>query len=183
MPRPNLITGRSAGAGIARLLAEQASEAELRKAAQWNPGSVAPAALIVEPENEMTLTLPWAPSMNAYWGLRVTSNGQRIMVVTKQGKRYQKLVAGLVAIRWRRPPIDYYVAVLMEAWAPSNDYAPGGRWFYDCDNRIKPVQDAMAKAGVIVNDKLIRDVRIVDRGIEAPGRVVVSIRRFRGYGR
>jgi Holliday junction resolvase RusA-like endonuclease len=120
--------------------------------------------------------------MNAYWGMRVTKRGQRIMVVTKAGTKYQKLVASLVAMRWRRPPIDYRIALLIEAWAPSGQYAEGGRWEWDVDNRVKPLTDALAKAGVMVNDKLVRDSRIVDRGVEPPGRVVVSIRRFRGYG-
>jgi len=70
--------------------------------------------------------------------------------------------------------------VLIEAWAPSEDYAPGGRWEWDVDNRVKGTLDALAKAGVMTNDKLVRDVRIVDRGILPPGRVVVWIRRFSG---
>lgn len=183
MPRPEIITNRTAAEGIARLLAShRTTNGDLKHAAQWEPGSVTPGVEIIEPDEEITLTLPFPPSMNAYWGLRITKNGQRIMVVTKQGKRYQKLVAGLVALRWRRPPIDYRVAMLVEAWAPSDQYAEGARWEWDVDNRVKPLQDALAKAGVLVNDRLIRDVRIVDRGIDPPGRVVVSIRRFRGYG-
>lgn len=39
MSRPNLITGQSAGAGIARLLGDA------RRSAEWQPGSVAPAAV------------------------------------------------------------------------------------------------------------------------------------------
>lgn len=180
MNRDGIITGKSSGAGIAKLLdAERATEAEIRHAAQFAPGSVTPAAVVV-PE-EFTLTLPFPPSMNSYWGLRTNAVGQRFMVVTKKGTAYQKLVAGLVALRWHRPAIDYRIAMLIEAWAPSDQYAEGGRWEWDCDNRIKPLQDSMAKAGVIANDKLIRDVRIVDRGVDPPGRVVVSIRRFRWY--
>lgn len=180
--RHKLITG-SAKAGIVRLMTEERNAAltfsEIRHAAQFRPGSVEVTAVVVEPEEEITLTLPWPPSMNAYWGLRVTEKGQRIMVVTKQGTRYQKLVAGLVALRWQRPPIDYRVAMLIEAWAPSDQYAEGARWYFDVDNRCKPLLDALQKSGVLENDKHVRDLRIVDRGIDPPGRVVISIRRFK----
>lgn len=171
-----LITGRTAK--LRGESAPQVTEAEVRHAAQFCPGGVTPAAEAIE--GEFCLELPFPPSMNAYWGLKVTAKGRWTMVVTPRGKAYQKLVRSLVALRWRRPTIDYRIAVLIEAWAPSEDYAPGGRWEWDVDNRVKPLQDALAKAAVIKNDKLIRDVRIVDRGILPPGRVIVWIRRFSG---
>lgn len=229
--RPNLITGKSAGTGIARLLGAQTnvspgfvaavSDAELKHAAQLRPGSVTPAAEVIdecdrcgqpdarcrcddaEPEEEITLKLPFPISTNAYWrstlnpkcvgeavavyrskglkdAMRILLSGI-FVIVSKKGVAYQNLVKSLVALRWHRPPIDYYMAMLIEVWAPSDQYGPEGRWFYDVDNREKSLLDAMEKAGVMVNDRLVRDLRIVDRGIAPPGRVVVSIRRFRGY--
>lgn len=131
--------------------------------------------------DELVLALPFPPSMNAYWAMTTNAQGQRILIVSQQGRKYARRVQSLVASRYRRPTIDYRIALLIEAWAPSEDYAPGGRWEWDVDNRVKPLQDALAKARVIANDKLIRDVRIVDRGILPPGRVLVRIRRFAGY--
>jgi crossover junction endodeoxyribonuclease RusA len=180
-PPPNLVTGKSAGAGIAKLLQAE-GPIVVSPGSGPLPRTIEEWERIAHGDDEIELTLPWPPSMNAYWGLRITKTGQRIMVVTKQGTAYQKLVASLVALRWRRPPIDYRIAMLIEAWAPSDQYAEGARWEWDVDNRVKPLQDSLAKAGVLVNDKLIRDVRIVDRGIAPPGRVVVSIRRFRPGG-
>ena len=161
---PNLITGRTAK------LPTDLARYELQAAAVPEPD-----------DDEIVVALPFPPSMNAYWAMATNAKGQRILIVSKQGRRYARLVQSLVAVRYRRPTIDYRIALLIEAWAPSVDYAPGGRWEWDVDNRVKPLQDALAKARVIANDKLIRDVRIVDRGIQPPGRVVVWIRRFSGY--
>lgn len=185
MPK-NLITGKSSGAGIARLMQSQpATDSDLKRAAQLEPGSVCPAFAVGDDsddsDEELSITLPFPPSMNSYWTMTMSVHGQRIIIVSKAGREYQNSVAGLVAIRWRRPAIDYRISMLIEAWAPSDQYAEGARWEWDVDNRVKPLQDALANAGVMVNDKLVRDVRIVDRGIDPPGRVVVSIRRFRGY--
>ncbi len=168
-----VISGVSASEGIAKLL----------KAAE--DGEIAPApsqpAVRESSHVEYMLDLPWPPSMNAYWGLRLTKQGQRIIVVTKKGTDYQKLVRSLVAMRWMHGPICYKVAMLIEVWAPSEQYSEGGRWFFDIDNRCKPVLDALAKAGVLQNDKLVRDVRIVDRGVDPPGKIKVWIRPFAGY--
>jgi Holliday junction resolvase RusA-like endonuclease len=100
--------------------------------------------------------------------------------ITEKGRDYQNLVRSLLASRWRHGPICYKVSVLIEVWAPSKRYAEGGQWYFDVDNRCKPVLDVLAHANVLQNDKHVRDVRIVDRGVDPPGRIRVWIRPFIG---
>jgi crossover junction endodeoxyribonuclease RusA len=48
----------------------------------------------------------------------------------------------------------------------------------DLDNTLKAVFDAMTHAGVWKDDSQIDDLRIVRSGVEAPGRVLVTVRQI-----
>ena len=48
----------------------------------------------------------------------------------------------------------------------------------DLDNTLKAVFDAMTHAGVWKDDSQIDDLRIVRSGVEAPGRVLVTVRQM-----
>ena len=45
----------------------------------------------------------------------------------------------------------------------------------DVSNILKALEDAMTHAGVWADDSLIDDLRIIRRGVESPGRVVVRV--------
>jgi crossover junction endodeoxyribonuclease RusA len=164
---------QSAGAGIARLLGDA------RKSAEWRPGSVGPAAREAEAiqahprlpattlgasGGELRLELPWPPSINHYW----RRHGHVIHVSTA-GTRFARLCGLAVRSQFCAAPIDQPVAVLIEAWAAT-------RRAWDVDNRCKPLLDALTRAGLWVDDSVVRDLRIVDRGRCRGGKVIVWIR-------
>lgn len=167
---PGLVTGRSA-----RLPGDyvpQATEAEIKHAAQFEPGAVTPGAVIGP--TEIRLELGWPPSINSYWQLGVNpKTHQRLLKMSAEGKRYNQVTKAMVRNQIRGAgPIECRVAVLIEAWGPREAWG-------DCDNRIKPLLDALTKAGLWIDDKVVRDVRIVDRGRFPGGKVVVWVRPLR----
>lgn len=173
MKPSDLITGKSAGAGIARLLGDA------RKSAEWRPGSVGPSVREAEtvqtpPRSpaatpgasggELRLELPWPPSINHYW----RRHGHVIHVSTA-GTRFARLCGLAVRSQFCAAPIDQPVAVLVEAWAAT-------RSVWDVDNRVKPLLDALTRAELWVDDSVVRDLRIVDRGRCRGGKVVLWVR-------
>jgi Holliday junction resolvase RusA-like endonuclease len=128
---------------------------------------------------ELRLDLGWPPSINSYWQLGVNpKTRQRLLKVSAAGKAYTARTKHLVRDQYRYAPLDCRVAVLIEAWAPTG--GPYGNDGWDVDNREKPLLDALTKAGLWTDDKVVRDLRIVDRGRCAGGRVVVWVRPLKG---
>lgn len=116
----------------------------------------------------ISLVLPWPPSMNSYW-----RRHGHIIHISQAGRKYREAVVQLVGWKFEHDSIDYPVSVLIEAKAPN-------KRSWDVDNRPKALLDALTHAGVWTDDSLVRDMRIVDRGIESPGSVLVTISRFMG---
>jgi crossover junction endodeoxyribonuclease RusA len=158
--RDILITGRSAGAGIARLLNDSQTTTDAPRS---------PATTLGASGGELRLELPWPPSINHYW----RRHGHVIHVSTA-GTRFARLCCLAVRAQFHSAPINQPVAVLVEAWAPKR--GPYGNCGYDVDNRLKPLLDALTKAELWTDDKFVRDLRIVDRGRSEGGMVVVWVR-------
>ena len=68
----------------------------------------------------------------------------------------------------QRFPANSRAAVVVEAFMP--DRRPR-----DLDNLFKALLDALVKAGVLVDDSIIDDLRIVRKDVIKGGKVVVSI--------
>lgn len=117
---------------------------------------------------EIVLDLPWPPSVNTYY----RRHGHTIHV-SAAGKRFSKLVALSVRTQFKAAPIEENVAVLLELFAPKR--GPYGNNGYDVDNRVKAVLDALTRAELWTDDKIVRDVRVVDCGRDISGKVRVHV--------
>ena len=127
----------------------------------------------------LVLELPWPNSMNTHWRSMNLPNGTPVKYISEAGKKYRKAVCEACLVQ--RAPVGLHgpLAVLVEAWLPD-------RRQRDLDNYLKPLFDAMKTptrpkemmASVVVDDSQFRDIRIVDRGLAPPGRILVTITRF-----
>ena len=118
---------------------------------------------------ELTLRLPFPPSMNSIW--RAIPN--RGMILSRAGRKYRD-----DAIYWihhqskRKEPLEGRLQVMIEAFVPD-------RRKRDLSNMPKAVEDAITKAGIIwVDDEQIDDLRIIRRPVTKPAYVVVHIRQL-----
>lgn len=107
--------------------------------------------------NLITLSIPLAPSINAYYRSVVMGKGKKASVrvlISAEGRLYQSVVA-LSLMRQLGPgwttltgPIQVEMDIYME------------RRGSDADNRAKACLDALQEAGVFDNDKQICDLHL-----------------------
>jgi crossover junction endodeoxyribonuclease RusA len=111
------------------------------------------------------LLLPWPPSVNHYWG----TNG-KYRYITDRGKQYREdvLSAAYQAYCGKPAIIRCAVKVTIEANPPD-------RRARDLDNLLKAPLDALAKAGVIIDDKQVDDLRIYRGPLVQQGRLMVTV--------
>lgn len=103
--------------------------------------------------------LPFPPSINHYWRSYVPKGGKRaITYVSNDGVKFQKAVAAVVNVRHRS---TRRLKVLLQL--QRGDFVD-----YDVGNYIKSTEDALAKAGVFVNDSQI-DIVTAERLPVKPG--------------
>ena len=116
----------------------------------------------------LILELPWGPSVNHYYR-RVVIRGSARTLISREGREYQKRVAEAVTIQCGGVLYECQLRVKLELYPPN-------RRAYDVDNRVKPCFDALAHAGVYVNDKQIRAFEVEERELCRPdGKVVATI--------
>lgn len=93
------------------------------------------------------LTLPYPPSINAYYGVVGMGKGTR-KYITAQGKKFRQEVVDIVRKAEYDNNIDADLHVDIKWYVP--DRRPR-----DVDNPVKPLFDAMEHANVYTNDKII----------------------------
>lgn len=109
----------------------------------------------------ISLTLPWPPSSNSYY----RRAGHRIYL-SEAGRKYREKVAEIVAEAGQKQ----FGRLAMFA----SLYPPNKRKF-DCDNRIKALQDALQFAGVFDDDEQIDALAIFREEIVPGGMCKVVI--------
>lgn len=112
----------------------------------------------------IALTLPLAPTINHYYGVRRTG---RSRYMTKDGLAYRKAIVDIVAEAGHATMegrIALFVAI-----------HPANRCRQDIDNRIKSLADALTHAGVWLDDSQIDDLHIVRREVIKGGLIKVVI--------
>ena len=108
------------------------------------------------------LELPFPPTVNTYWR-RVGGK----TLISQKGRAYAEQVLWMTR-RTARFPEGKRAAVVVEAYMPDKRNR-------DLDNLFKALLDSLVKAGVLVDDSVIDDLRIIRSGIIKDGKVLVSI--------
>jgi len=118
----------------------------------------------------LTYRLDLPPSVNAYW--RRTRRG---ICLTDAAVAFRASVIDAVN-RQGRPHIPLAHTLEMDVgvyWRRRADAA-----VRDLDNLVKGLQDALEHAGVIANDNRIKRLIVAERGVCAPGSVIVSLKQL-----
>ncbi len=108
------------------------------------------------------MRLPFPPTINHYYG---RGPGGRHTFLTKRARVFRKQVA--LALVGEPVFGDERLAILIEAYPPRDTG--------DIDNILKPLLDALEHAGTFVNDRQVKDLRIVWRHPVMNGAVEVQI--------
>lgn len=113
------------------------------------------------------LSLPWPPSVNAYWRhpSRGTLAGRHL--ISAKGRQYRaevKVKTALIRVK----PVAGRLGIFIAATPPD-------RRRRDLDNILKSLLDALVYAGVVEDDELFDDIRIVRKQPEHPGAVSLVI--------
>lgn len=122
----------------------------------------------------LTMTLPFPPSVNHYWRHVVLGKPPKQRVTTlisKPGREYSESVAAQVLAEKTRLKIASYVAMTVLL-------SPPDRRRRDVDNYSKSLLDSLVKAGVLEDDSLVRDLRLVWGEVRKGGQAVVMIREI-----
>ena len=114
---------------------------------------------------DIVLDIPWPPTANKIWrharGQNYLSRPYKdflsltYMVVRQQLPRHHRRIETPV-----RLTIDLY---------------PPNRVRYDIDNRIKPILDALTRAGVWQDDSLVIELHVSKRSTLKRGRAIIEI--------
>jgi crossover junction endodeoxyribonuclease RusA len=96
----------------------------------------------------ITLTLPWPPSVNAYWR---TYQGR--MIISAKGREYRTAAIEQVQLQGGAAHYQGKLCVEIEAYRPDKRRR-------DLDNLLKAVLDGCTHAGVWEDDSNIVDLRI-----------------------
>lgn len=118
----------------------------------------------------ISLQLPLPPSMNTYWRSWVRPGTTRPMVLlSSDGRTFQKDVQAAWLSIGKPPPMRGRLCMTIMFYAAT-------RRKYDIDNRIKSLQDALAKAGAFEDDNQIDELHVYRGPLDPPhGRCEVTI--------
>lgn len=110
-----------------------------------------------------TLTLPYPPSVNTYWGFRGSHR-----FLTAKAKEFKKCVANEFLCSGRLGFADKRLAVYVQL-------SPPDKRVRDIDNCLKPLLDALCQAGVFVDDGQVDYLSVERRAVVKGGSCTVRI--------
>ena len=111
----------------------------------------------------LTLTLPYPPSVNTYWGFQ----GHR-RFLTLKAKQFKDMVAyqvSLTNVRFTNKRLEIIVAL----------HAPDKR-VRDIDNVLKPLLDSLVQAGLFIDDSQVDYLTVIRKDYFAGGKSIVVIK-------
>lgn len=114
---------------------------------------------------EISYQLPWPPSVNHIYS-RTKKGG---LMLNERARAYREEVIYLIGKGHTK--LDGRLAVRIDAYAPD-------RRKRDISNLEKCIGDALTHAGVWKDDEQIDQLIINRKGIETPGRVIVTIKQI-----
>lgn len=114
------------------------------------------------------LTLPWPPSVNTYWRHPTRGALAGRHLISEEGRRYRRLIADHVFVKHVRSKYAGRLAVTILAFPPDKRRR-------DLDNILKALLDSITHAGVIEDDSLIDDLRIVRGPVKTNGEIHLTI--------
>lgn len=115
------------------------------------------------------ITLPFPPSMNAYWRTPRAGPLAGRTMLSVQAREYRK--AAMQAIG-KRKPIESRVSVVLVLNAPT-------KRSYDIDNRAKAPLDALTHAGYWLDDGQVDKLTIIRGAVGKPGSAVLTIEEMK----
>jgi crossover junction endodeoxyribonuclease RusA len=154
-----------------------AKAARGRVADRYTPAGTADKSRVnVAGTREITLELPWPPSVNHYWR-HVIMGGKKPVVrnlISADGRAYKRSVGQAVLEQTigrqrKHKPFMGRVHVVLTLYPPD-------RRQRDIDNSTKAVLDALTDAKVWRDDSQVDDLHITRGPVERGGRAVVHIR-------
>ena len=113
----------------------------------------------------LTLTLPYPPSVNTYWGFK---GHQRFL--TNKARQFKGAVAhevSLTSIRFGSSRLELIIAL----------YAPDKR-IRDIDNILKPLLDALVQANLFDDDSQVDMITIVRKEPIKGGKTTVVVKSY-----
>lgn len=113
--------------------------------------------------NEYRITLPWPPGNNHLFSV---FRGRKIK--SKKGRQYTEVVVRQITEENQQYHLAGSLKVKILAYPPT-------RAKRDLDNLFKAPLDSLTQAGVITDDSLIDDVRMVRCGVVKGGRLEIII--------
>jgi len=124
--------------------------------------------MIPEIDRPLILALPWPPSVNHEW---IMARGRTIL--SQQGRQYRARVNAYVMARKHEgdlpaEPLAGDLAARLDLWPPD-------RRRRDADNYAKAAFDALTHAGVWLDDRQVRDCRLVMHGPVKDGVIRVTL--------
>ena len=126
---------------------------------------------------DLTIVLPFPPSVNGYWPSRIAKNKAGKMYVqtyiSAEGKAFKRKVARALQVQLgaQREPILGHCRLYVALHAPD-------RRRRDVDNYAKALLDSLTEAGVWADDSQIQDLRLVWGAVLHGGKAVVTIRQL-----